>query len=290
MAAAAPDDIVLNCIAAAVAGAIQISMFNPLDCLRIRWQVAKAPPASLGAFTASIVTREGFVRGLLLPGQPWNCGAVAVAQGLRFGFYPTVRDALSGGGGEGSSSSSSTTMIRPDVMALAGLLSGSLGYFVAAPLVLLKTQGHAAAELGASNMAARPATLSGLWLGCTPMVLRGALLTAGQMSGYDASKRVGRRLGATDGPLLIAGAAGVAALSASTLAAPADVLQTRVQSRGGGGDPISLARHAAEIVREGGVAGLFRGWSLSVARLGPTFLVGTSIYEQCRRWMGMGYL
>ena len=196
------------------------------------------------------------------------------------GLYPTVRDALGG----------DATTIRPDLMAVAGLASGSLAYFVAAPLMLFKTQGHAAAELGPRGVAPRPATLDGLWLGCTPMVLRGALLTAGQMAGYDATKRFGRQLGVTDGPLLIAGAAGTAALCASTFAAPADVLQTRVQSRGGGGSLTALHSHAAAIVREGGPGALFRGWTLSVARLGPTFLVGTSIYEQCRRWLGMDYL
>ena len=43
-------------------------------------------------------------------------------------------------------------------------------------------------------------------------------------------------------------------------------------------------------MKVGGLRGLFRGWSVSVARLVPTFVVGSTIYEQSRRALGLAYL
>jgi uncharacterized RDD family membrane protein YckC len=44
------------------------------------------------------------------------------------------------------------------------------------------------------------------------------------------------------------------------------------------------------LAREGGPAAFFCGWGLSVVRLVPTFIVGTNVFEQLRRVMGLSYL
>lgn len=82
-------------------------------------------------------------------------------------------------------------------------------------------------------------------------------------------------------------AATVAGIGAATLAAPADVLQTRVQS---GGSGTTLIGSASSILRSDGLAGFGRGWKVNVARLVPTFVVGSSIYEQVRKQLGIGFL
>ena len=65
----ASDELGRNILAAGVAGAMQISIFQPLDCLRIRWQVAGSDvPTSTAAFMRSIARSEGLLRGLYLPG------------------------------------------------------------------------------------------------------------------------------------------------------------------------------------------------------------------------------
>ena len=174
MEAPARDELGRNIAAAAIAGAIQPALFNPLDTLRVRWQVAGSG-ITLAGLTRHIMQREGLLRGLFLPGQPFNCLAVASSQGLRMGLYPTVREAITGGG--------TASSVRPDLMAVAGLTSGSLAYFVSAPLFLFKTRSQASAQLGAASVPALPPTFGGYWVGCTPMVVRGALLTAGQMAG-----------------------------------------------------------------------------------------------------------
>ena len=168
--------------------------------------------------------REGFVRGLYLPGQPWNCVAVALSR-FAPGLYPTVRDSLLG--------SKSQSSVRPDVMAVVGLLSGSFAYLLSAPLWLLKTRSQAESQFGSSFKAPPlPLSLGGYWTGSTPLVLRGALITAGWTSGYDATKRLVRdqQKVLSDGPLLQGVAGVVAGIGAATLSAPADVLQTRMQS------------------------------------------------------------
>ena len=317
MPKSAVSELASNCASAGIAGFIQPLIFNPLDCLRIRWQVAStdARCSTLGQFAAGILRREGLMRGFILPGQPWNCIAVSLSQGLRLGLYPSVRDALassSGGGGGG---------MRPDLMALAGFLSGSLAYFVIAPLWLLKTRAQAAPQLGDALQPLPSSLIPGYWVGCTPLVLRGALITAGWTSGYESTKRLLReRTG--EGPLLHCCAGTCAGIGAATLSAPADVLQTRMQSHKGGGggggagggagggggggggrggkggkgantphtppSPAVLSS-ARAIWAADGVSGFFRGWSVSVMRLVPTVIFGSLIYEQSRRLLGLGY-
>ena len=280
------EELRLNTAAAAIAGFIQPAIFNPLDCLRVRWQVAavNAREQSLLAFARGIVDREGFVRGLYLPGQPWNCVAVALSQGLRLGLYPTVRDSLLG--------SKSQSSVRPDVMAVAGLLSGSFAYLLSAPLWLLKTRSQAESQFGSSFKAPPlPLSLGGYWTGSTPLVLRGALITAGWTSGYDATKRLVRdqQKVLSDGPLLQGVAGVVAGIGAATLSAPADVLQTRMQSSRHR-TSFGVLGSANAVLRNEGAAGFFRGWSVSVARLVPTVIVGSLIYERARRLLGLSYL
>lgn len=269
-------EILPNIIAGSIAGAIQPIIFNPLDSLRVRFQIADTSGSSAAAFAYSIIKREGFIRGLYLPGQPFNSLAVSSSQGLRYALYPPVRDAIMPCGA-----------MRPDLMALSGFISGSLAYFAAAPLFLLKTRGQAAAQTG--SQLEYPSSLQGYWRGSGPMVIRGALLTAGNMMGYDATKKLCTQFGVmSDGPALHVCAATAAAFCAATASAPADVLQTRMQSNSSGQSG-GAVRCASAIFRADGIPGFFRGWTISVARLVPTFIVGSTIFEQARALMGLPY-
>ena len=92
----ARDELWGNCLAAALAGGLQISLCNPLDCLRVRLQVADPPPAATAgtlAFGRACAAHDGYWHGLHRPGLAWNVLAVAASQGGRLGLYPTVRDA-----------------------------------------------------------------------------------------------------------------------------------------------------------------------------------------------------
>eukprot|EP00439_Symbiodinium_sp_Y106_P013792 s4192_g1.t6 len=179
------------------------AIFNPADCLRIRWQVSVGE-TTFAKFSAELLRKEGLWQGLWRPGLPFNMCAVAVSQGLRMGLYPTARDALQ-------------TLLPSDgqkssaAMIGAGLMSGSFAYFTGAPLWLVKTRMQAAVQFAADGASTAvhiyPVHLCDYWRGCSPLIFRGALLTAGQMLGYDGTKTAGRQLGYKDGPLLHVAAA-----------------------------------------------------------------------------------
>lgn len=132
----------------------------------------------------SVVRNEGLVRGLWLPGVGCNAVGAALCRGIGLGCYPTVRDYLVavGGGGEKNAFQ----------MTLAGLLSGGLGYGLSTPLWNLKTQlqaGREAATLPFRNgvEGARVVFgadgIRGLYRGASALVIRGALMNAGNTVG-----------------------------------------------------------------------------------------------------------
>lgn len=270
-----------NVAAAAVAGVAQPSMFNALDCLRIRWQAATTSRATTWGFAAEVIAREGLWRGLWRPGLGANILAVSSSQGLRMGFYPYFRDALA----------PAAASRPPWAMACAGLVTGAVAYLVTAPLWLLKTRAQAAAELdGRAPLLWRPDMVpsgaAGLWRGASALVVRGGLITSGQLLGYDFTKSRLKARGAPDGPPLHLLASTAAALSAAALAAPADALQTRYQTTSRG----SVWACARAMATEGGPRVFFRGSSAQFARLVPTFALGATIYEQARGALGLGFL
>lgn len=271
-------DVLRNIGAASAAGACQISIFHPLDCLRIRFQLAGGDAVGWVAFTMNIVKSEGWWNGLHRPGLAPNILAVSGSQGLRLGLYPFVRDGLMGDRHDA---------VRPDLMMAAGLVSGSLAYFCAAPLWLIKTRRQAAAQLsGGAAHIELPTSLGSYWTGCMPLVVRGAMLTSGHMAGYDGTKRLMKQQGwLADGPVLHVAAATIAGFSAATLSAPADVFQTRLQT----GASSSALTCLAGVWQADGLAGFFRGWTMNVVRLVPTFTVGSIIFEQTRRLFGLEY-
>jgi hypothetical protein len=180
-------------------------------------------------------------------------------------------------------------------MALSGFLTGALAYFIAAPLWTLKTRSQANAQKASEGVALtplHPQRLTGYWVGCGPLVIRGALLTSGQLLGYDATKRLARSQGLPEGPAVHVGAAIVAGFLAATFSAPADVLMTRLQSSlpAQGARRTGLVPLAQMIWRDEGVRGFGRGWSVNVLRLAPTTVIGSLIVEQVRSLLGVGYL
>ena len=127
----------INLLSSGFTGGLAVSVFNPLDCLKVRWMVAPAGSAtSMGGFAAGIVRSEGLWRGLWAPGLSANFCSIFISSMGRVGMYPTVRDsivALRGGGGVGAGKSSLD-------MLLGGLIAGGLGYFISTPVMMMKTK------------------------------------------------------------------------------------------------------------------------------------------------------
>jgi Mitochondrial carrier protein len=183
-------------LAAAIASAVASGTFNPLDCLRVRWQtqvivypVDTTPSIltnqkSIIAFGRHIIEQEGIWQGLWKPGLGVNMVGMGLASGLRFGYYETMRNSFDG-------------TKQTWHMLVAGLISGGSAYWITTPFHLMKTRIQAAAAAkhrnnpnstqsvwqGVYRIVARTGNVSSLYKGSGPLALRGALFTSGQMLG-----------------------------------------------------------------------------------------------------------
>lgn len=312
LAIASPSPRVLNCIAAGTAAAISIAAYNPLDCLRVRWQVAAASPvhssaavtsSGLISFGQQIVRTEGIWQGLWKPGLGANVMGMAGSSAIRFGYYETVRNALC-----------DKKENKKDVgsMFIAGLLCGSAGYLLTTPFHFLKTIIQAekgvigingiyisgnrvgkepfAVDLlqGAARMIQQQGITS-LWKGALPLTCRGALFTAGQMVGYDGLKTIAWERGFQDGPALHIISSIAASFGASFLSAPADFVMAKYMTKSSQTTSTSLYHCVKEVYINDGIVGFWRGWSLFFLRLTPVMVTSSMVYEQMRRELGLGY-
>ena len=288
-------------LSAGTAAAFSATLYNGLDCLRVRWQIASItePKANMTQFASSIIRNEGFVTGLWRPGIAANGIGMGVSGALRFGYYETVRDALHSG---------NVSEKNGVYMALSGLICGAGAYFVTTPFHLLKTmiQAEKAAigldgrYLGGSRAGKKPYVtglfsgmqkvvaengILGLWRGWLPLTARGATFTGGQLAGYDGFKTLCKSHGIEDGPKLHAASGVVAAFTATLTATPADYVMSRYMS--------SSEKDVSVIVRqiysENGITSFWRGSTINFCRSCPVFLTYTAVYENLRYTFGLGY-
>ena len=288
-------------LSAGTTAAFTASLYNGLDCLRVRWQVCShgQPNGTLVDFATNIIKTEGFVNGLWRPGIAANGIAMGVSGALRFGYYEIVRDALHADDGEEKNGAK---------MALAGLSCGAVAYFVTTPFHLLKTMiqaekgiiGPNGLYLNGLRMGKAPHVtglfsgmkkvvaengILGLWRGCVPLTARGATFTAGQLVGYDGFKTLCKSSGIEDGPKLHAVSGVVAAACATLTATPADYTMSRFMSS----HETSVAVIVKQIYKEGGITGFWKGSTINFCRSAPVFLTYTAVYEQLRHYFGLGY-
>ena len=291
-------DVAAGLGAAGFAGGLSVAIMNPLDTLKVRYQVA-TDPGAMRSFAGQIIRQEGLWRGLWLPGVNANFWGIGVSSVGRVGCYPYVRDGLLNAVG--------ATEKNAGVMFVAGLLAGAVGYLVSSPVYQVKTLAQAEAGLvengvftsGASvGKAPRYASLlqglgtlkrdGHLWRGAGALVVRGALLSAGMQVGYDGFKTWAKRRNLLeDGPVLHGLAACAGGVGAGICATPADVVMTRYQASS---TYRSAVGAAADILRKDGVLAFYRGFTPFVVRLGPVFLISLPLTEQIRRLAGLGYL
>jgi len=298
-------DTLKNCVAGGASSGLWVCVFNPIDCLRIRWQTQqKGGVSTLTNFLRRILRTEGLWRGLWLPGCLPNGSAVFISSGTRIGFYPLLRDRMMNGGKK-----------KPSHMFFSGLALGSLGYWVSTPLFQTKTRlqaqlGRELVGTGTSGMRPPPAVLftntgdflqkvfasdgiRGLYRGATPLLVRGGLFSSGQFLGYDAAKDAAKRNGMmSDGPLLHFIGAIFAGLLAVTFATPADYTMNRYMTLRdmGGGKDVGVLRFIREELGNRGMLSFYRGWIPFFVRVGPIMCVTMPTYEQFRFILGIGYL
>jgi dicarboxylate transporter 10 len=268
-------------LAAATASAVASGLFNPLDSLRVRWQVQPhSVNITILQFGQNILEKEGLIHGLWRPGLAANISGMAIASGIRFGNYEYVRNAM------GSDK-------KTWHMAVAGLLCGGVAYAVTTPLHLIKTRLQGQAPSNSSTWRAlvqvvhSSGRLTSLYQGWLPLAFRGSLFTAGQFVGYDGLKTfVKSHNSMQDGPFLHALASISASFCASFCSAPADYVMTRYMN----GHSTDLLECMLTIYREGGLVSFWRGWSVAFVRLTPVLFTYSAVYEQLRLQFGLGYL
>lgn len=182
---------------------------------------------------------------------------------------------------------------------LAGFFSGGVGSAIANPTDLVKIRFQARRPdqpkiykntLDAFVSIYRADGLRGLYKGVGPTTLRAAVLTSAQLSSYDHTKVILRRMNILpDGPYIHLLASIVSGLVTTTATSPVDVIKTRVMNApiGAYTGPVDCFM---KLIRNEGPAALFRGWVPNYLRLGPHFIISLPLYEQIRALLGAGYL
>jgi len=301
--------------AASCAMAMTSLGFNPFDTVKTKMQTQNQLSADATKRLYNGVTHcvqrvrveDGFVRGLWLPGLAASVGRDVINGAVRMGCYPATVRALHEHlpwAGTGGPPALSTRI-------LAGLVTGFTGAFLANPLDVVKVRLQAEAgtvERGVyvtglkRGSAPSPNTLSCIWRlaaeeGVLQGLLRGvgancgraALVTSSQMCAYEETKQLLQ--GCTVWPFdnqgpRIAFASFMSGVSAATLAAPVDLVRSRVM------DDSGTSKHAAaykgaldcawRTVRAEGPFALWKGWSAAYLRLGPHFMVSMPLLELFR--------
>ena len=277
-----------------VAASVTSSMYNSLDCLRVRWQTLSQTPkhqefSSRGMlyFTRHIIQNEGFVNGLCRPGLFTSMVSSGISSSLRFGFYENIRDTI-------CPSREEKNAIH---MFVAGFSCGALAFFLTTPLQILKIKIQADTNNALHSMidnrkVMRIDGFAGLWNGGVTVAARGALFTAGQMLGYDGFKTFCKTRGIMeDGIRLHIASSIVAAFGSAALSTPADFILARYVSTSSSSLPSKSLMHCVKITyHQDGILGFWRGFGISFLRLCPVMLSYSMMYEQLRRHFGLGYL
>lgn len=294
----------LEVLAAGLGAAVTDTIFNPLAMITVRLQVDRERRLyqSLWQCGGRILAEEG-VLGL------WQTGLVATwmrgfsQTGLRIGLYPTVKRFYQREG------SGDTLLVKLG----AGATTGAVGSALANPIDLVRVKlqseaGVVAAGVYTTGLRAgfvpshantfaaftdifRQEGLRGLWRGVSANMTRASLLSAGQLTTYDKCKQVAVEAGWKDGPRLHLLSSCLSGLVAQFVCMPADVVKTRVQS----GQHAQLYRspwHCLRcIVRDEGLAVLYRGFTAAASRQVPVMAVQMPIVEQIRKQIfGLEYL
>lgn len=131
--------------------------------------------------------------------------------------------------------------------------------------------------------------LAGMFRGCSATMARAALGRGAQLACYDHTKwLLKRHAGMQEGVPMHAMGSFLSGLAFATASAPADIVKTRLMADPGGRYR-GFTDCFADILRTGGPAALFRGWTPSAARLAPHFTAVGVLMEQVRLLLGVGY-
>ena len=180
-------------------------------------------------------------------------------------------------------------------------MSGGFGYFISTPAWVVKTRLQTGMEsphppkgngIRICSEIVRQGGTIGLYRGASALIVRGALINAGNTLGYDFSKTTNKTYQIVqEGPILHVCASVVAAFLSSTFCVPADFVMTRYQAGPQMGDHYkSVIDCARTLYAKEGIGSFFRGWAPLFVRVAPLYICYLPCYEQFRKCLGLGYM
>lgn len=306
--------------AASTAMAATSVVFNPLDVMKTKIQTQCKIAMVGGGSTRlyknvrhcgrTLLAEQGFVRGLWLPGLTASVARDVINGGIRMGLYPTFV-----GGIHDLCCSVGLTLPSFGVKLLAGWCTGIVGAIAGNPTDLIKVRlqaesgciaggvyttglykGSAPSYQGASHAFTcilKSEGIRGLLRGCSANIARAALVTSGQMASYDETKTCLAKLSSTLGLSFLGNevvkvpiASAMSGVVAASMAAPADLVRSRVMNdcRAGKGEQLysGAVDCVVKTIRSEGPLALWRGWVPAYMRLGPQFIVAFPLMELLR--------
>ncbi|EDW12156.1 mitochondrial uncoupling protein 4C [Drosophila mojavensis] len=219
--------------------------------------------------------------------------------GMKMYFYDTLRDALIIKDRDGKPK---LTFFRS---AFAGMFSGGLANFISSPADLVKVQMQM--ESSRRSLGEEPRVknvvqalryfyttggIRGLWKGTVPNALRASLVTLGDISVYDLSKR--KMMVLLDMPddrrIQFMGAM-IAGFACAVLSTPMDVVKSRIMNQpvapsGKGVHYSGTIDCFKKLVQKEGAFAMYKGFFPYWMRIGPWTLIFWTTFEQIRRWRG----
>jgi dicarboxylate transporter 10 len=225
---------------------------------------------------------EGGAIALWKPGLTATVAREIVYSGCTKGMYPIVRDFIAGKGNEPT---------LPQRVASASA-TGFLGSIGANALDVVKIRQfdqpgrYAGGFLG--EIAREEGLVRGLLIrGASASAPRGAAIAVGEVTTYDQVKSTLRRH-YPDGFALHVVVSLITGVVATTVAAPFDLLKSRVMASADPAD--GFVQVLGRLLRNEGPLALFNGWLPTYCRLGPHAILTFPLYEAFRRLLGLDYL
>lgn len=288
---------VASIISGSLSGALVSACVQPLDVLRTRIQADSARGTLRStAQTIQLIVKDGGMRSLWQGTQP-TVIRLGLGAGLHFFFLESIKP-LFETPSQGNTSAPTMTAMGA---ALTGGLSRIMAAMISCPVTVVKTRMElvGASDVGvprynntfhALRMIAKTEGLRGLYRGLGPTLLSNAPFSALYYLFYT---RLRNKLSTGDTPpstLVNFASSSVAAIAATLITQPADVVRTRMQlnlataavssAKGAGGSTKNTLELIGYIARSQGMSGLFAGAApRMVKRSLQTALVWT-MYEE----------
>jgi len=280
-------------IGSAVAGLSELALFHPVDTVAKRLMstehrtIVLSSPGQTAANLNSAIFRESAAEGMgrkwgsLFPGVGFGAAYKILQRVYKFGGQPVVLDAMTKRYGSDLDEKFGHKTGRTLLSATAGSLIG-IGEVVLLPLDALKVKAQTSPEQlrgrGVVDIFAKEGF--GLYRGAGLTVMRNAPGSFALFGGNSAAKTYmgvgedGMRATWTQDAI----ASCVGATASITVAAPLDVIKTRIQNR-----PFDSPESGATIFRRlmetEGVGGLFKGLTPKLLVVGPKLIFSFTVAQ-----------